>query len=43
MTKNEALQLYIDISERIKKEHTADEIVQYLCYMLRILADIKEE
>ena len=31
----------IDIVERLKKEHTAEEIVAYICYMLKKLADIK--
>ena len=42
MTKNEALQLYIDIVDRLKKGHTAEETLKYLCDMLKKLADIKE-
>ena len=38
MSKNDALQLLLDICDRIKKGHTAEDILTYICDMLTKLA-----
>ena len=38
MTVNNALQLLLDILDRRKKGHTAEDIINYLCDMLSQLA-----
>ena len=38
MTVNDALQLLCDLQDRIKKGHTAEEVLKYLCDMLTVIA-----